>query len=197
MGRGMCLVVWVSRRVRLFCLLAGLVPSFFFTHTDVAVGQQLCADNTYVPNAYPGTVFISETAISYSYSNCPRVDLRLSMPIHLKIGQSLFFWFRVQGDDAFLATRQSRAPFKLNFFRYNGSDFVDEGSLWMAGLDIAAMNRETQSSGGVFDWRTGAEKWRFDIPGTYRVFVTQAGQEVPCVASNMFSPCKLLIEVIP
>lgn len=161
-----------------------------------ASAQQLCSDNTYLPNAYPGMVFISETAIGYSYSNCPSPDLRLSAPIHLKVGQSLFFWFRLQGDLTYLNSRQSRYPFVLNFFRYNGSDFVDEGSLGMKGLDRSAMIAETQVSGGPFDWRTGAEKWKFDIPGTYKIFVTQAGTDVPCSSASIFSPCKLTVEVI-
>jgi len=161
-----------------------------------AAAQQLCPDSTYVPNAYPGMVFVSETAIGYSYSNCPSPDLRLSAPIHLKVGQSLFFWFRVQGDLTYLNSRQSRYPFVLNFFRYNGSDFFNEGSLGMKGLDRSAMIAEAQVSGGPFDWRTGAEKWKFDIPGTYKIFVTQAGTEVPCFSASIFSPCKLTVEVI-
>jgi hypothetical protein len=182
----------IGKRVRLI----GLILFLLFGPVHTASAQQLCADNTYVPNADPSTIFISESAISYAYSNCPGPGLRLSAPIRLKVGQSLFFWFRLQGDQAYLASPESRYPFMLNFFRYNGSDFVDEGSLGMARLDRAAMLAEAQGSGGAFDWRTGAEKWKFDIPGTYKVFVTQAGHDIPCYTSTVFSPCRLTVEVI-
>jgi hypothetical protein len=162
-----------------------------------AFAQQACAGDAHLPaSSVPaGTIAVTDSAMMYSYSNCP--TSRLVKPIRLKAGQSLFFWFRVQGDQTYLSTTQSRYPFILNFYQNNGSAFVSQGLISMGGLDRAAMAAEAQGAGGVFDWRLGAEKWKLEIPGTYRIVLSQQGNEIGCGGSSMLSQCNPVIEVVP
>lgn len=193
----------VGSRCWLFSCLAFSIAAaqFLIVGLSCARAQQgdICTDNAYAPNEYPGAIFVSETAITYSYSNCPRGDIRLGQKIRLRVGQSLYFWFRVQGDRKYLSAAQSYQPFRLNFSRDNGNGaLVDQGYLGMGYLDRSAMISETQTSGGQFDWRLGAEKWKFSIPGLYQITLSQGAVPVSCANSNLFSPaCSLQIEVVP
>ena len=164
-----------------------------------AFAQETCVENSYVPaSGIPGgTITVTDSALMYSYSNCPTSKLRLGKSIRLHAGQSLFFWFRVQGDQSYLSTNQSRYPFVLNFYQSNGSVFVSQGLISMGGLDRSAAAAEAQGNAGIFDWRLGAEKWKFDIPGTYKVVLSQQGIDIGCVGSSMFSQCNPVIEVVP
>jgi hypothetical protein len=176
---------------------AAIVIACAVARLPSAVGaEQVCLDNMYVPSSSPGTVFVSDSAISYTYSNCPTSRSKLGRTVRLSAGQSLYFWFRVQGDQAYLATSQSRYPFILNVYRDNSSNFIDQGPINMGALDRSAMTAEAQQTGGPFDWRLGAKKWKFDIPGTYKVFLTQQDQQIACASSSLFSQCNLIVEVV-
>ena len=187
-----------ARRIGILAcaLLALLMPGMTM---QPAFAQETCVGNSYVPaSSIPGgTIAVTDSAMMYSYSTCPTSKPRLGKSIRLRAGQSVFFWFRVQGDQAYLSTNQSRYPFVLNFYLNNGSVFVSQGLISMGGLDRAAMAAEAQGAGGVFDWRLGAEKWKFDIPGTYKLVLSQQGNDIGCVGSSMFSPCNPVIEVVP
>lgn len=170
----------------------------FVAAPRLAIGQNACVDDFYVTDPNPGaaSIFVSEHATTYSYSNCPMATARLGGPVKLRAGQSLYFWFRLQGNLAYLATDQSRHPFILKFLRDNGSVLVDRGSIDMGRLNRPAMSAEAASSEGPFDWRLGARKWQFDIPGNYKIVLTQHEKEVPCVGSFV-GRCDLAVEVVP
>ena len=123
---------------------------------------------------------------------------KLNRTVRLAVGQTLYFWFRVQGDQAFLATEQSRYPFVLAFYHDNGSDLIeDQDPISMGRLDRSVMAAEAQATGGPFDWRLGAAKKKFEIPGKYKISLTQGGVELGCTGSSPFSTCSLIVEVVP
>lgn len=162
-----------------------------------ARAQETCLDNSYVVSARPGKISVTDRALTYSYSNCPTSQIRLPQRVQLRAGQSLFFWFRVQGDRNYLASPQSRYPFILSFFRDNGSVAVDEGVISMKTLDRQAVLNETALTGGVFDWRLGAQKWQFDIPGNYQIHLAQQGAELDCLNGSALGGCTIFVEVVP
>jgi hypothetical protein len=164
-----------------------------------AFGQETCLGDSYVPaSSFPGgTIAVTDSAIMYSFSNCPTAKLRLGRPIRLHAGQTLFFWFRLQGDQAYLSTAQSRSPFVLNSYKDNGSVFVSDGLIVIGELDRSAMAAEAEGAGGVFDWRIGAKKWKFDVPGTYKILLSQQGSDIGCAGSLMSSQCYPVVEVVP
>jgi hypothetical protein len=194
-------VARLSRRILSGFTSLIAAAQFLLLGLSCAYAQQgdACVDNSYVLNQYPGSIFVSDTAVTYSYSNCPRGESRLGQKIKLRVGQSLYFWFRVQGDRAYLSTAQSYQPFRLNFSRDNGSGaLVDQGYLDMGYLDRSTMIFETQTSGGQFDWRLGAEKWKFSIPGLYQIMLSQGQITIDCPRSNLLSSsCSWQIEVVP
>lgn len=177
----------------------GLVLIAFtaITISSPSAAQETCLDNSYVSNVPPGKIAVTDQALMYAYSNCPTSQLRLNQRIRLRAGQPLFLWFRVQGDRDYLATDQSRYPFVLSFYRENGSVAVDAGVISMKTLDRAAVIGETTQTGGVFDWRLGAKKWQFDIPGDYQIHLSQQGTDLDCLGSNVFRDCTVFVEVVP
>jgi hypothetical protein len=171
----------------------------FLASLNGAVAQEACIDNRYVNDPDPNTaaIFVSEAATTYEYSNCPASADRLGQTVRLRAGQSLYFWFRVQGTPAYLATLQSRYPFILKFFRNNGNVLIDVADISMDILDRAAMAAEAVGSGGQWDWRLAARKWRFDIPGSYRIGLYQQNNPIPCIGLGFSSQCNFDIEVVP
>jgi hypothetical protein len=101
-------VARLSRRILSGFTSLIAAAQFLLLGLSCAYAQQgdACVDNSYVLNQYPGSIFVSDTAVTYSYSNCPRGESRLGQKIRLRVGQSLYFWFRVQGDRAYLSTAQ-------------------------------------------------------------------------------------------
>jgi hypothetical protein len=163
-----------------------------------ALAQQTCTGDSYLPaSSFSGGIVIAEQAVTYAQLDCPVANQRLGKPIRLRPGQKLFFWFRVQGDEGYLATAQSWQPFFLKLYRYNGSDYVGQDAVSMDRLVHAAAVTEARGNAGIFDWRLGAWKTRFDVPGTYRIVVTQDGADLGCAGSSTAAACDAVIEVVP
>lgn len=160
-----------------------------------ALAQQTCVADSYVPasSVRGGTIAVTDSAMMYSFSNCPASNQRLGRSIRLSAGQWLFFWFRVQGDPSYLSTSQSRDPFILNIYKYNGSVFVEYDLFNMGRLDRSAMAEEARGAGGVFDWRLGGKKMNFDIPGKYKIVLSQQESDITCAATVV--QCDLIVEV--
>lgn len=176
--------------------LFALIPHIAFQNPS-ASAQEICQDNFHIQSPFPaGAAFISEAAMTYQYSNCPSIRSRLKSPIRLRVGQSLFFWFRVQGDESYLSLRQSALPFLMTVCQQGDTRCFADGTYNLKTLDRAAAFAESKGAGGPFDWRLGAERWRFAIPGSYRVSLQQQGQELPCAnRSFLSSDCGFSIEV--
>jgi hypothetical protein len=184
-----------SQRRISFQIWMMLAVSLLIAPTCQAQQDNICSDNSYIENLYPGSIFVSDTAVMYSYSNCPSTNSRLDQQVRLQLGSSLYFWFRLQGDRAYLNTDQSSEPFRLNFYRDNGFTSVLQGSLYMGYLDKPAVVQETLIANGLFDWRVYAEKWIFSIPGHYQITLSQGQTALSCARSGL--SCSWEIEVVP
>lgn len=179
--------------------LAGLtVLQSIFGAAMPALAQPTCAADSYLPaSSFPGGIVIAEQAVTYSQLNCPVSNQRLGKPIQLRPGQKLFFWFRIQGDEGYLATARSLQPFFLKLYRYNGSDYVSQDPVSMDRLAHSAAATEARGNAGIFDWRLSAWKARFDVPGTYKIVVSQDGRDLGCAGSSTAPACDAVIEVVP
>jgi hypothetical protein len=153
-----------------------------------------CHDNSYSDQLRPGEVSITEIAITYAYSNCPVRRLPVTKPIGLTLGRRLYFWMRLQGDDAYLKSDQSAARIDIKFARHNEGIPVVYDAIGLGNINRSAASSETALTGGRFDWRLAAWKATFESPGRYQISFSQDGQDI-CISDSRFASCIVEIEI--
>lgn len=97
---------------------------------------------------------------------------------------------RLQGDQSYLQTRDSRSPLYFNLARYNGSVFVTHGIFGRQTISVSEASNETLLNDGLFDWRIDSEKVSFDRPGEYLLTVQQ-GKSTICIVAPIAQSCSV------
>jgi len=102
---------------------------------------------------------------------------------------------RLQGDQEYLRTRESRLPILFSLARYNDSVFVSHGVFGRQYISNSEAMNEAALNGGIFDWRLDANKIHFDRPGDYLLSVQQ-GRSTICLTAAIASGCSVRFTIV-
>ena len=140
---------------------------------EVALASSCNADGPYydIPK---GEARITEFALLFSPSDCPTQTISLNGPIQKPHGVPLYFWFRLQGDSAYLDTPASAKSLFLRISLFNGSFYVVQKTIDMGPIRIDDVLIEIDlTPDSTFDWRLNANKEYLPAPGLYRASIVQ------------------------
>lgn len=154
-----------------------------------------CTAQHHFDNQPPGQLVITEYAFSYRKSDCPTDRIAADAPIGIGRGTTLYIWLRLQGDLIYLSKSQSGRSLRASFYLDTGGRLVYQKALPLGEIDRAKTVAEANSFGGIFDWRVRAEKWAFQIPGDYVLWIEQANQMV-CPMKDAGRDCSISFRVV-
>lgn len=110
-------------------------------------------------------------------------------------GESMWLWFRLEGDLTYVTKQQSRQEIFL-VVGYGPEQAVldDFISLKSINRSAARMEAEIPANNGHFDWRVDGYKSAFFVPGTYYFELAQ-GQSRICFLTEDIEGCRLTVTV--
>jgi hypothetical protein len=168
------------------CLAIGTANAANYLNVD-------CSPDSHVRTGETGRLVVTEYGTSYSWSNCPVRRLNVDNPIVVQ-GRSVHFWFRLQGDGDYLKSSKSALPLRAGFYLRSDDHWVYQTALPLGEINRTTASKESLAFNNIFDWRVSAEKWSFDVPGTYLILVEQ-GDETICAVFEKQTNCGLQISV--
>lgn len=135
---------------------------------------------------------ISDYAISYKITKCPNVSLEDHEPIKLRVGQRLYFWFRILGSGEFLAAANDSIQILAHFKSHS---FGFDRSIYVGTMNRGALMREVDITKNFFGWRGNGWRGSLLIPGRYTVWLQYGDQRI-CLSGQDNGECGIPFEVI-
>lgn len=155
--------------------------------------DQTCAPNKITGKTTPGRLEITEFAITQRPIDCADADKHLGLSIPASPNQPIYFWLRLEGDQAFLDGLRRDQAFTATLHRKD--DFVEQDSdlvLDKRWIIKSSAQGEALANGGHFDWRLYAAAATYLVPGTYALKVKFGGIDLCLNSTN----CDITFEVV-
>lgn len=136
---------------------------------------------------------ISDAAITFYRSGCPKIDERLGLEITVPEGRPLYIFLRIEGTEEYISNVGRKERFRAWISRKNGlAESRNPLRIDNPYINKNAAKGEARENSGFFDWRFYGVIKAFLVPGEYRLQLTHSGRNV-CLKGDS---CHLTFRVV-